>query len=61
MHEYLFDKAVIDRIILREMMAAVFCGKGVKVNGLLAVYLNIRRQPLAPFIKCTFGNLVLLK
>ena len=40
MHEHLFDKAVIDRIVLWEMMAAVLCGKGVKVNGFLAVYLN---------------------
>ena len=39
-HEHFFDKAIIDRIVIREMMAAILCGKRIKVNGFLAVYLN---------------------
>ena len=39
-HKHLFDKAIIDRIALREMMAAVLCGKRIKVNGPLVVNLN---------------------
>ena len=39
-HEHLFHKAVIDRIVLREMMAAVFCGKRIKINGLPVIDLN---------------------
>jgi hypothetical protein len=40
MHQHLLDKAVIDWIVVREMMAAVFCGKRVKINGLQVVNLN---------------------
>jgi len=40
-HEHLFHKAVIDRIVLREMVAAIFGGKRIKIDGLLAVNLNL--------------------
>lgn len=39
-HEHLFHKAVIDRIVLREIVAAILGGKRIKIDGHLAVNLN---------------------